>query len=490
MRKQTRLIFEMGAEGRRGYIFPALDVPAQPLDDIVGEENLRTAPPMLPSAAEIEVVRHFTALADLNFGVDTGFYPLGSCTMKYNPKINEAVTALPGFADAHPCLPDKDAQGSLTVLHDMEKYLCAICGMDAFTLQPAAGAHGELTGLMLIAAYHQKRGDSARKVVLIPDSAHGTNPASAALAGFTVRTVPSGSDGLVDIPALKVAAEETGAELAGLMLTNPNTLGLFERDILVIADIVHGKGGLLYYDGANLNAIMGHTSPGAMGFDVVHVNLHKTFATPHGGGGPGAGPVGVVKALEPFLPVPRISSSPQGLVTSSNYPDTIGRIRSFYGNFGVVLKAYCYILSNGADGLKTVSETAVLNARYIKNALKDVYEIPVEGDCLHEFVLSVAKMKDNDGVSALDVAKALIDRGFHPPTIYFPLIVREGMMIEPTETETVQTLDEFIAAMKDIVTAVKHNPQELRNAPINSPIARPDDVRAVRQPILKYNTNI
>lgn len=485
MLNKTPLIYEIGSQGRRGYLFPECDVPEISLADIVGKKSLRTKTPRLPSVSEIEVVRHFTALASQNFGVDSGFYPLGSCTMKYNPKVNELIPAMDGFAASHPNAPDADSQGSLQVIFDMERYLSAICGMDAFTLQPSAGAHGELTGLMIMAAYHQSRGEFGRKVILIPDSAHGTNPASASLAGFETISVPSDKNGLVDITILETRIADVGERLAGFMLTCPNTLGLFECNVLRIAEMIHSAGGLLYYDGANLNAIMGKTSPGVMGFDIVHVNLHKTFATPHGGGGPGSGPVGVTKRLEKFLPVPRVTYNEGKYTASSDYPFSVGRIRSFYGNFGVVLKAFAYILSLGADGLREASETAVLNANYIKKALEKYIDVPYSQTCLHEFVASAGSLKDNNGISATDISKNLIDRGFHPPTMYFPLIVREALMIEPTETETRETLDSFIEAMKEIITAACTDPESVKNSPVTTPVSRPDDVKAAKHPVLK-----
>ncbi|MDR0325674.1 MAG: aminomethyl-transferring glycine dehydrogenase subunit GcvPB [Oscillospiraceae bacterium] len=474
-------VYEKSVPGRLGFIPEECDVPEAALGGIVGE-NLRKSPPALPEIAEIDVVRHYTALAKMNFGVDTGFYPLGSCTMKYNPKINEQLAALPGFALAHPMLPDEKIQGCLRLMAELEMMLRAICDMGAFTLQPAAGAHGELAGLMIFAAYFQKRGEQNRSVILIPDSAHGTNPASAAQTGFTVRTVPSGPDGLVSPASLEKIVAETGDRLAGLMLTNPNTLGLFEKHIPAIAEIIHSAGGLLYYDGANLNAIMGHTSPGAMGFDVVHLNLHKTFSTPHGGGGPGAGPVGVTKTLMPFLPGPRAIWDGEQYRSVPAGEDSIGRVRSYFGNFGVLVRAYCYIRSLGGKGLKSASETAVLNANWMLSKLSGAYHAPFGECCMHEFVLSAALLKDKTGVTAMDIAKGLIDRGFHPPTVYFPAIVKEGMMIEPTETESAETLDAFVSAMLELTYA---DPEALKSAPHNAPVGRLDEVKAAREPVVK-----
>ncbi|MDR3207857.1 MAG: aminomethyl-transferring glycine dehydrogenase subunit GcvPB [Oscillospiraceae bacterium] len=475
----SKVIYEHGRPGRGTDYLPEVEVD---LAALLGVDNLRGAPPPLPEVGENEVVRHYTNLSRLNYGVDTGFYPLGSCTMKYNPKIGEAAACLPGFAGLHPYARPEHAQGALRVLYDMEAHLSRICGMAAFSLQPAAGAHGELTGLMMISAWHESRGDTARRVMLIPDSAHGTNPASAVMAGFTTRQIPSDSRGLVDLEALKGAL---GPEVAGLMLTNPNTLGLFERDILEIARLTHEAGGLLYYDGANLNAILGHTSPGAMGFDVVHVNLHKTFATPHGGGGPGSGPVGVTEALAPFLPVPRVVSTAEGLRLETDRPLSIGRVRSFYGNFGVILRAYAYILRLGGRGLTEAAEAAVLHANYVRAKLRGVYDIPYDRVCMHECVFSAARQKEH-GASAADIAKGLIDRGFHPPTMYFPLTVREALMVEPTETETPETLDAFIETMTELAALAERDPDALKAAPLSAPVGRPDEAQAARKPVLTF----
>ena len=484
-----KLIFEMGAPGRRAYRLPPLDVPEMELSSVVGET--RAALPALPEVGEIEAVRHFTALSQMNFSVDTGFYPLGSCTMKYNPKINEQIAGLPAFADLHPYAPERDAQHALAILFETERLLCAVCGMDAFSLQPAAGAHGELTGLMMIKAYHESRGDGERNVILVPDSSHGTNPASAALSGFVVETIPSDSRGLVDLAALKNALTP---RVAGLMLTNPNTLGLFEAEILEIAALVHGAGGLLYYDGANLNAIMGYTQPGRMGFDVMHVNVHKTFSAPHGGGGPGAGPVGVCARLVPFLPSPRVVKSGGSYHLTSDAPGapfpndalSIGRVRSFYGNFGVILRTWAYIRMLGAEGLKEVSSAAVAHANYLMQRLKTAYDLPYDCICMHEFVLSAVRQKEQHGVSASDIAKGLIDKGYHPPTVYFPLIVKEALMIEPTETETPETLREFAEAMLSLAEDAAQHPEAFANAPYTTDISRPDDTRAARSPVLTY----
>lgn len=478
MRQSYKLIFERSREGRRAYDLPALDVPAA---NCAIPENMRAESKLdLPELGEVDLVRHYTNLSRRNFGVDNGFYPLGSCTMKYNPKINEEVAQL--FNDVHPLLDADMCQGSLRLMYDMEKCLCEICGMDAFTLQPAAGAHGELTGLMHIRAYHEHRGDTARTTIIVPDAAHGTNPASAVMCGFKVKEIKSAPDGGVDLGALRAAV---GPDTAGLMLTNPSTLGLFERNIKEIADIVHEAGGLLYYDGANLNAIMGIVRPGDMGFDVMHINLHKTFSTPHGGGGPGSGPVGVKKHLMPFMPVPVLVERNGMIELDYDRPESFGRVKSFYGNFGVIVKAYAYIRSLGGKGLKEASENAVLNANYIMNALRGTYEIPHDRICMHECVIAPGELLDL-GVHTTDIAKALIDRGYHPPTIYFPLIVHEAMMIEPTETESRETLDEFIEAMKDIAREAKENPEAVHACPVTTPVGRPDEVTAARKPVVRY----
>ncbi len=480
MRSEYKLIFERSREGRRAYDLPECDAP-DAMNEIPAELKAN-APLRLPEIAEIDLVRHYTNLSRRNFGVDNGFYPLGSCTMKYNPKINEELAPL--FDNVHPLLDAEMSQGCLALMKDMEDMLCEICGMDAFTLQPAAGAHGELTGLMHIRAYHEHRGDFERKTIIVPDAAHGTNPASAAMAGFKVKEIKSAPDGGVDLDALRAAV---GPDTAGLMLTNPSTLGLFERNIKEIAKIVHEAGGLLYYDGANLNAIMGIVRPGDMGFDVMHINLHKTFSTPHGGGGPGSGPVGVKSHLIPFMPVPRIEEDEDGQTYYLNYdkPESIGKIKSFYGNFGVIVKAFCYIRSLGAEGLKEASENAVLNANYVMNKLRGIYEIPHDRTCMHECVVTPGELMQY-GVNTSDIAKALIDRGYHPPTIYFPLIVHEAMMTEPTESESRETLDEFVDAMKGIAEQVKTDAAAIHAAPVTTPVGRPDEVTAARKPVVKF----
>ncbi len=478
MRQSYKLIFERSHEGRRAYDLPELDVPA--FEDAIPESMRNNDKLDLPELGEVDVVRHFTNLSRRNFGVDNGFYPLGSCTMKYNPKINEEVATL--FDDMHPLLDEDMAQGSLRLMYDLESCLCEICGMDAFTLQPAAGAHGELTGLMHIRAYHEARKDFARTTIIVPDAAHGTNPASAVMAGFTVKEIKSAPDGGVDLDALRAAV---GPDTAGLMLTNPSTLGLFERNIKEIANIIHEAGGLLYYDGANLNAIMGIVRPGDMGFDVVHLNLHKTFSTPHGGGGPGSGPVGVKKELIPYLPVPVLRDVDGMITLDYDRPESIGKVKNYFGNFGVMVKAYAYIRSLGAEGLKEASENAVLNANYIMNALRGTYEIAHDRICMHECVIAPGELMDY-GIHTTDIAKALIDRGYHPPTIYFPLIVHEAMMIEPTESESRETLDEFIEAMKDIAKEAKENPDSIHACPKTTPVGRPDETKAARNPVVRY----
>lgn len=482
MKINRKLIFEKSVPGRVGYSLPKLDVPQSSLENLIPTEYLRDEEPNLPEVSENEVVRHFVGLSALNHGVDTGFYPLGSCTMKYNPKLNEDLARLRGFTDVHPLQPEETVQGCLELMYRMDKLLSEITGMARFTLQPAAGAHGELAGLMIIKAYHQHHGQGQRKKMLVPDSAHGTNPASAALAGFDVVEVPSDDRGGVDLEALREMVDE---ETAGLMLTNPNTLGLFDENIVEVARIVHDAGGLLYYDGANANAILGIARPGDMGFDVVHLNLHKTFSTPHGGGGPGSGPIGVREDLVPFLPKPMVEYDGEKYYLDYERPLSIGKIKSFYGNFNVAIKAYAYILTMGAEGLRKVSETAVLNANYIMEKLKDIYHLPYDRVCKHEFVLSAQKQKEK-GITAMDIAKRLIDFGFHPPTTYFPLIVKEALMIEPTETEGKETLDAFIDAMVQIAREVEEAPEVIKEAPHDTPVRRLDETRAARKPKLRW----
>lgn len=475
------LIFERSAPGRRGYILPELDVPEVPLEELIPERFHRDEPAQLPEVSELEVVRHYTQLSRLNYGVDVGFYPLGSCTMKYNPRVHEDLAALPGLARIHPYQPESSVQGALELIYNLGEYLAVISGLEATTLQPAAGAHGELAGLLVIKAYHTHHGNGERREIIIPDSAHGTNPASCAMVGYDVVEVPSDERGGVDVAAL---SKLVGPKTAGLMLTNPNTLGLFDENIAQIAAIVHDAGGLLYYDGANANAILGIVRPGDMGFDVVHYNLHKTFSTPHGGGGPGAGPIVVCSKLAPFLPGPIVRKD--GDKYFFDTPEhSLGRLKSFYGNFLVYVKAYAYILSHGAAGLREVSETAVLHANYMMRKLQDLYHLPYDRHCMHEFVLSGVNQKKL-GVRTLDVAKRLLDYGFHAPTVYFPLNVEEAIMIEPTETEPKSTLDQFIEVMRTIAEEAEKEPEKVTGAPRNTPVTRLDESRAARQPILRW----
>ncbi|SCW30505.1 glycine dehydrogenase subunit 2 [Paenibacillus tianmuensis] len=480
MKPEKALIFELSQPGRVAYSLPACDVPETEAAELVPSHMLRSEPAALPEVYEVDVIRHYTELSRLNFGVDNGFYPLGSCTMKYNPKINEDTARFPGFAGIHPYQPESSVQGALELLYTLQNDLAALTGMDQVTLQPAAGAHGEWTGLMMIRAYHESRGETRTKVI-VPDSSHGTNPASATTAGFETLTIKSNEQGFVDLDALRAAV---GPDTAALMLTNPSTLGLFEEHIVEIAEIVHAAGGLLYYDGANSNAIMGITRPGDMGFDVVHLNLHKTMSTPHGGGGPGAGPVGVKGKLIPFLPKPIVARREDGtFYLDSNRPDSIGRVKAFNGNFGILVRAYTYIRTYGPEGLREVSEYAVLNANYMMHRLAPYFEMPYPGVCKHEFVMSGRGLKKY-GVRTLDVAKRLLDFGYHPPTIYFPLNVEECIMIEPTETESKETLDAFIDTMIRIVKEAEEQPDLLLNAPYTTVVRRLDETLAARKPVL------
>ena len=483
MRSYDKMIFDLSVEGRRAYSLPALDVPEKNPSEFIPQEHLRSEGLDFPELFELDIIRHYTNLSNKNFGVDTGFYPLGSCTMKYNPKINEQMARLEGFANLHPLQDESTVQGALRLMYELDKALCEITGMDKMTLNPAAGAHGEFTGVNMIKAYHEHRGDFKRDKVIVPDSAHGTNPATAVMAGCSVIEVKSDKDGLVDIESLKAVV---GEDTCALMLTNPNTVGLFETHIQEITDIVHQAGGLVYYDGANANAIMGHARPGDMGFDVVHLNIHKTFTTPHGGGGPGCGPVGVKKILEPFLPKPTVEKKEDRYYLEYDIPNSMGRVKDFQGHFGIMVRAYTYILMMGADGLKEASTMAVLNANYIKEKLKDDYKLAYDKVCKHEVIFAGLKDNADGAVRTLDVAKRLLDMGFHPPTVYFPLIVPEALMIEPTETESKETLDEFIAAMKQIAKEARENPAELQNAPQTTLVRRPDETLAARNPILKY----
>ena len=476
-------IFERGRPGRGGG-----KIPHPPADALarLPDESRRVTPPALPEMNEPDVVRHYVNLSQLNFAVDTGFYPLGSCTMKFNPKLNEWAARLPGFANLHPMAPDAAAQGTLQLLWELEEALAAISGMQAVTLQPAAGAQGELTGILMIRAYHRERGDTDRDEVLVPDSSHGTNPATASMAGYRTITVPSAADGGVDVEAFRAAL---GPRTAAVMITNPSTLGLFEARIGDLLDAVHEAGALAYMDGANLNAILGRFKPGEAGFDVMHFNVHKTFSTPHGGGGPGAGPVGVGERLVPYLPSPRVLRGDDGtfrLERPDERPSSIGRLRSFVGNTGVLVRAYAYIRAHGAEGLREVSDDAVLAANYLKHRLGEAYDIPYTRHCKHEFVASASTLKRETGVRTLDIAKRLIDFGFHPPTIYFPLIVDEGMLIEPTETESLETLDSFADTLIAIAAEARRDPDVVKTAPHTAPVKRLDEATAARQPNLRW----
>lgn len=472
------LIFERSREGRGCAILPGLDVPAAELP-----EALRRGRKLhLPQIAEVDISRHYTALMKRTHGVNDGFYPLGSCTMKYNPKINDEMAGLPGFSRIHPLQPAHTVQGCLKALCMAEELLCEITGMDGMTFQPAAGAHGEFTGLMLIQAYHESRGDQKRTKIIVPDAAHGTNPASASMVGYEVVSIPSNSEGCVDLEKLRAAV---GEDTAGLMLTNPNTVGIFDKNILEITRIIHDAGGLNYYDGANLNAVMGMVRPGDMGFDVIHLNLHKTFSTPHGGGGPGSGPVGCKELLKPFLPV--FHQVREGDSCQFDTPaQSIGSVKAFYGNFLVVLRALAYVLTLGAEGIPEASANAVLNANYLMHELAGLYEMAYDGPCMHEFVMSLSKLKKENGVSAMDIAKSLLDHGIHPPTMYFPLIVEEALMVEPTETESKETLDQAAAVFRSIYGTALSDPQSLHEAPVRTPIRRPDELGAARNPKLRY----
>jgi glycine dehydrogenase subunit 2 len=476
-------LFERSRPGRGGGKVP--HPPKDALARIPGS-YLRTVGPRLPEVSEPELTRHFVNLSQLNYAVDTGFYPLGSCTMKWNPKVNEWAARLPSFAALHPFAPDDLAQGTLELLFELERALVEISGMKAVTLQPAAGAHGELTGILMVRAYHRSRGDLERCEVLVPDSSHGTNPATATMAGFRTVTIPSALDGGVDVDAFRAAL---GPRTAAVMITNPSTLGLFESRIGELIEAVHAAGALAYMDGANLNAIMGRFKPGEAGFDVMHFNVHKTFSTPHGGGGPGAGPVGVGDKLVPFLPGPLVLREPDGrfrLERPGERPSSIGRVRSFVGSTGVLIRAYAYILAQGGDGLRQVSDDAVLSANYVKSRLAGILDVPFGRPCMHEFVASSATLKAETGCRTLDVAKRLIDFGFHPPTIYFPLTVEEALLIEPTETESLETLDAFVAALEAIVAEAHADPEMLHSAPHGSPVRRLDETTAARQPNLRW----
>ncbi|WP_152656200.1 aminomethyl-transferring glycine dehydrogenase subunit GcvPB [Oceanobacillus sp. CFH 90083] len=480
--KNFPLLFERSKEGRTSYSLPALEIEPFDLEAELEDVYIRKEAPKLPEVSELDIIRHYTGLASRNYGVDSGFYPLGSCTMKYNPKINEDIARLDGFSHIHPYQDPSTVQGALEMLYDLQEALKEITGMHEVSLQSAAGAQGEWTALMMIRAFHEANGDHHRTKVIVPDSAHGTNPASAAVAGFEAVTVKSNEEGIVDLDDLQ---RVVGDDTAALMLTNPNTLGLFEKDILEMAEIVHGAGGKLYYDGANLNAIMGYVRPGDMGFDAVHLNLHKTFTGPHGGGGPGSGPVGVSEELAAYLPKPLIVKENDTFRFENDRAQSIGRVKPFYGNFGINLRAYTYIRTMGAEGLKKVSEYAVLNANYMMRKLEKVFQMPYPQHCKHEFVLS-GSIQKKLGVRTLDMAKRLLDFDFHPPTIYFPLNVEEGMMIEPTETESKETLDAFIDAMIQIAKEVEENPEIVQEAPHHTIVKRMDEATAARKPILRY----
>jgi glycine dehydrogenase subunit 2 len=470
------LSFELSRRGALAPRLPEAGVTAPEPSQVFSEDQLRANPLDLPRLSEPELMRHYSRMASMNYSISEQFYPLGSCTMKYNPVVNEAAATLPGFADLHPYQDESTVQGALELMWRLERALCAVVGVERVTLQPAAGAHGEWTALRMISAYHHSRGDN-RTEVLVPDSAHGTNPASAALSGFHVVEVKSGPDGRISLPDLE---SKLSPHVAALMLTNPNTLGLFEREILDIAEMVHATGAMLYYDGANLNAFMGICRPGDMGFDAVHMNLHKTFTTPHGGGGPGAGPVGVKTDLVPFLPTPTVERTNGHLKLDFKRPKSIGRVRSFYGNFGMLVRAYAYIVAMGGDGLAQASRDAVLSANYLRKQVEDDLDMPHVGPCMHEFVASAHNLAPQ-GVRALDIAKALLDRDFYAPTVYFPLVVPEAIMVEPTETESKATLDAFAAAIKEIVAEARSNPQALHDAPRNLPVGRLDEVAAARR---------
>lgn len=473
------LLFERSSSGKIGYQLPALDVPAVDPSGVLGAEHVREEVTGFPEVSEVEVVRHFTRLSSWNYAIDSGMYPLGSCTMKYNPRLNEAVARIDGIINAHPYQPESLAQGMLEIQRTLEEYLVEICGMDAVTLQPAAGAHGELTGLLLIRAYLESQGNP-RRVVLIPDSAHGTNPATARIAGYEVVEIASNSRGMIDLPTLRGAVD---ASVAALMVTNPNTVGIFEQDIAEVAAVLHERGAQLYMDGANMNALVGVARPGDFGVDVMHLNLHKTFSTPHGGGGPGAGPVAVKRHLEPHLPLPRIRVGESGLRFDWDRPASIGRVRAFYGNFGVLVRALAYILAHGGDGLRNATVDAVLNANYIRNGLEGHYELPYDAPSMHECIFSDSRQAKH-GVKTGDIAKRLIDYGFHPYTVSFPLIVRGALMIEPTETEGKRELDEFIAAMRSIAEETELDPDLVRSSPVTTRTSRVDETRAARKPSL------
>lgn len=474
-------IIQYSSSGRTGFSLPELDVPAQDIKEYIPVDYIREEKPGLPEVSEVDVVRHYTLLSEKNYGVDSGIYPLGSCTMKYNPKINEDIAKMDKVNRLHPYQDPELVQGSLEILYGLKQYLVELSGMDNVTLQPASGAHGEFTGLSIIKKYFEAKGEGRNKVI-VPDSAHGTNPASATMTGFDVVEIESNEQGMIDLDNLREVVDEN---VAALMLTNPNTLGIFENDIVKIAEIVHQAGGLLYYDGANMNAVMGYVRPGDMNFDVLHFNLHKTFSTPHGGGGPGSGPVGVKGFLEPYLPSPVLMKEGEKYYWDYDRSQSIGKVHAFYGNYEVMIKAYAYIRALGAEGLKKTTENAVLNANYMKARLRDEYLLPYEENSLHEFVLSGMKQKE-EGATTLNIAKRLLDYGQYAPTIYFPLVVKEALMIEPTETENINTLDKFVETMKIISREIKERPNLVKNAPHNTPIRKLDEVKAAREPDLRW----
>jgi glycine dehydrogenase subunit 2 len=486
--QNENLIFERSQKGRVGYRLPKLDVPETA--DVVPSELRRTdGLPGVPEVSEVDVVRHFTRMSTWNYSIDLGMYPLGSCTMKYNSRLNEKVARIPGFANLHPLAPEQESQGALELIYELQKDLCEITGLAGISLQPAAGAQGEMTGVMLIRAFLDERDGEAskdRRVMLIPDSAHGTNPASAAISGFTVKTVKSTSQGLTDLEHLRELCTEGG--VAGLMLTNPNTVGIFETNIREICEIIHGTGGLVYMDGANMNALVGVARPGDMGVDVIHLNLHKTFSTPHGGGGPGCGPCLCSAELAKYLPIPRVEKDGESYLLNYDYPQSIGRVKAFFGNFGMMVRALAYIYTHGADGLREATETAVLNARYLSEKLKGTFDKPFEGDCMHEAIFS-HKNQSNRGVVTLDIAKRLIDYGFHPMTVYFPLVVEGAMLIEPTESVGRSDLDAFVEAMLDIDREAQENPELVVNAPHSTRIGRLDEAAAARKPVLRWRAD-
>lgn len=476
-----KLVFERSIKGQSCAMLPPCDVETYEL-----KTEKRGLELHLPELTEGEISRHYSALEEQTFGVNNGYYPLGSCTMKYNPKINDEVSVMPGFADIHPLQPEHTVQGCLAALHLAEQLFCEITGMDNMTFQPAAGAHGELTGLLLVKRYHDSRNDSARTKIIVPDTAHGTNPATATMAGFKAVSIPSKENGLVDLDALR---NVVGPDTAGLMLTNPSTLGKFEEDIVEIAKVVHDAGGLLYYDGANLNPVMGIVRPGDTGFDIVHLNLHKTFSTPHGGGGPGSGPVGCKAFLSPFLPLPKVVEAKGGFTFQHEDKESMGSVKAFYGNFTVMLKALTYVLTLGKEGIPAAAKSSVLNANYMMKSLDDLYEVAFPGRCMHEFVITAENLKKETGVSAMDIAKGILDNKMHPPTMYFPINVHEALMPEPTDTESKESIDAAVKVYRELYQLAHDNPEALHQAPVHTAVRRLDEVNAARNPILRYSFN-